>query len=117
LVTEFKVGLENKLSLKKKDIENGVYVYLGENSPFPNVKKMIEEILLEKGFKVSDSLENSSLSLVFSFDGSLDIARADKQAANSNLPNGGQVATHVGALANSVWGCSRLALNTSPLLQ
>jgi hypothetical protein len=39
LVTEFKVGLKNKLSLKKKDIENGVYVYLGENSPFPNVKK------------------------------------------------------------------------------
>ena len=103
LVTDFKVANENKLKIKPED-EKSVFVYLSypNRYAYPNARKIVESIFSSKGYKISDKFENAKYSIFLNFNGSLDISKADKYAANSYVPNAGQVATHVGALANSV---------------
>lgn len=106
LLTDFSVRHSDLPDFKKESLNNGIYIIAwagAMDKRLPNAEKMISEVFRSKGFKISDTLEGSSFAIAFTVpNGAIDIVRADKQAGYSASPNSSQVATHAGALANSV---------------
>ena len=75
-------------------MNGGIYIIAGSvDQRYPNAEKAIAEVFKTHGFKIADSLESSAVAFQFTTMMALDIARADKAAAYSALPNAGQVAS------------------------
>jgi hypothetical protein len=72
----------------------GAYIIAGSvNQRFPSAEKAIAEIFKSHGIPVADSLETSSVAMVFTTWLALDMANADQMAAHVHIPNAAQIAT------------------------
>lgn len=95
----------DKEFLDPSKFEKGIYVMAVADTiatRYPNAEKIIAERLAIQGFKIADSLENSSAAIVFRTNGALNLADADKAAANSYLPNGQQLASGAGVAITAI---------------
>lgn len=85
----------------------GVYIIAGSvDQRFPNAEKAIAELFKAHGIAVADSLETSSVAMVFNTLGALELAKADQEIAYSAAPNANQVATGGAQLVTAVMSTS-----------
>ncbi len=92
LVTEISEPGFGNSKIHSNDMKGGVYIIAGTvDSRFPNASNLIAERFKLLGIPVATSLENSSMAIQFNTMLALDMAKADRQAANSYVPNADQV--------------------------
>ena len=89
------------------DLKNGVYIIVpagnsGVGTRFTNAEKAIASEFEAHGIKVTDSIDNASVSIGVTSMLALDMARADRAAAHTYAPNAGQVIATGGQLAGAV---------------
>jgi hypothetical protein len=108
VVTDFSEAGFGNDKLGSKDVGKGVYVFAGPSitpilsERLPNAERIIAERLKMQGVKVVDKLEDADLAIYFSTSLSLNMVKADHQAANSLAPNADQFAAVSGQLINAV---------------
>lgn len=91
-------------------MKGGVYIIAGSvDNRFPNAEKAMAEMFKANGIAVADSLETASVAIVVNTMLALDMASADRQAANSAMPNASQVASGGGQLIGAVLSGARSA--------
>lgn len=105
-VTDFDESfLSSSKKHKSSEFNNGVYIIATcicmDNPRFKNAEKAIATVFKKHGIKIADNLKDSSKKISFTTGVSLDIGRADRQAANSFMPNHGQVASMSGQIAGA----------------
>lgn len=68
------------------ELPNGVYITTGDinGTSYPNTDKLIKAVFAERGFKLSDRLEGSSIMIEFDFNGKINMGKVEEQA--SKLP-------------------------------
>jgi hypothetical protein len=95
----------------------GVYIIAGSvNHRFPNAEKAIAEIFRSHGIPVADSLETSSVAMVFTTWLALDMANADQMAAHVHIPNAGQIATEGTQMLGAVMAFADVATGVAVAL-
>lgn len=86
--------------LQVADLQKGVYIKSANyfyGAEFVNASALIRSRFTTLGIKLSDSMENSDLALLFDAQGSMDMKNADAKAAHSNLPNNENIFGAAGA--------------------
>ena len=95
----------------------GAYIIAGTvNHRFPNAEKAIAEIFRSHGIPVADSLETSSVAMVFTTWLALDMANADQMAAHVHIPNAGQIATEGTQMLGAVMAFADVATGVAVAL-